>query len=225
MNLLLGAVCSLIPVVGPIALSGWLIGLFWARRENDNPAEFPPFDFQNFVKYLERGLWPFVVSLVAVLALIPVFLVLIFGFMILASAFDSHSEAGKILFGLMMFLSIIVYLVMIIGLNFILVPLLLKAAITQDFVKAFDLKFVKAFLALVWLDLLNAIVFLIGVGIVMLAITVITCYIGGFLLSPVIYFTWMHLQKQLYMLYLERGGEAVPLSEKLNDLPPALPQG
>jgi hypothetical protein len=29
------------------------------------------------------------------------------------------------------------------------------------------------------------------------------------------YFAWMHLTKQLYGLFLQRGGEAVPLSPKL----------
>ena len=34
-----------------------------------------------------------------------------------------------------------------------------------------------------------------------------------------IYFCWVHLHKQLYRLYLSRGGEPVPLSPKLNDIP------
>ena len=38
-----------------------------------------------------------------------------------------------------------------------------------------------------------------------------------FALVPV-YFSWLHLHKQLYRLYLSRGGEPVPESPKLRDL-------
>jgi hypothetical protein len=37
-----------------------------------------------------------------------------------------------------------------------------------------------------------------------------------FALVPV-YFCWVHLYKQLYRLYLSRGGEPVPMSPKLRD--------
>ena len=61
MNLLLGGVCVLIPIVGPIVVLGWLITGFWARRD-ENFETFPDFDFSHFGKYLERGLWPFLVT-------------------------------------------------------------------------------------------------------------------------------------------------------------------
>ena len=54
MNLLLGGVCCLIPIVGPLVLMGWLITGFWAR-EDQRPETFPDFDFNQFGKYLERG--------------------------------------------------------------------------------------------------------------------------------------------------------------------------
>jgi hypothetical protein len=37
------------------------------------------------------------------------------------------------------------------------------------------------------------------------------------------YFSWTHLHKQLYLLYLSRGGEPIPVSPKLNDGPPVMP--
>ena len=43
------------------------------------------------------------------------------------------------------------------------------------------------------------------------------------ILIPIVIYTWHHLQKQLYRLYLARGGEAIPVSQKLADVPPALP--
>ncbi|MCF7731433.1 MAG: hypothetical protein K9N23_07090 [Akkermansiaceae bacterium] len=37
------------------------------------------------------------------------------------------------------------------------------------------------------------------------------------------YFAMAHLDRQLYLLFLERGGDALTLSPKLRDGPPLLP--
>ena len=102
-------------------------------------------------------------------------------------------------------------------------PLMVRATITQDFKSAFNLRFVKSFLALTWKELLAAMLFMLGVGLCLMVLAVVTCYIGAIIAAPVVLFSWHHLQKQLYQLYLARGGEAVPLSPKLLDGPPPLP--
>ena len=71
-NLLLGAVCILIPMIGPLLLTGWHTTCLWARGSDDDPVTAPPFDFQYFTKYLEFGVWPFLVNLTASLLFIPV---------------------------------------------------------------------------------------------------------------------------------------------------------
>src|SRR4051812_34948383 len=94
MNLLLGGVCVLIPIVGPIVLLGWLITGFWARQ-NQAFETFPPFDFSHFGKYLERGLWPFLVTLVASFAFVPVVWILAIPVMLLAGlASQDHRHAA-----------------------------------------------------------------------------------------------------------------------------------
>jgi hypothetical protein len=132
-SMLLGAVAMLIPAIGPLVLGGWHVTGFWARGDDEDPAKFPPFDFQYFGKYLERGLWPFLVNLAASVVMIP----------------------------LMMCLMII---------------------------------------------------------------TIITCSMGMFFAAPISIFSWHHLQKQIYQLYISRGGEPIPLSPKLQDVPPLLPR-
>lgn len=71
MNLLLGGVAMLIPMIGPLVLGGWHVAGFWARGNDEDPARFPPFDFQYSGKYLERSLWPFLVNLAASLVRLP----------------------------------------------------------------------------------------------------------------------------------------------------------
>src|SRR5438034_6215952 len=62
MNLLLGALCALIPIIGPIVLLGYryetVIGLLAVGG-----ARYPDFNFGRFGDYLMRGLWPFLVGL------------------------------------------------------------------------------------------------------------------------------------------------------------------
>jgi len=228
MNLLFASLAALIPAVGPIVVAGWLVSLFWARRETEDPARFPAFDFQFFVKYLERGLWPFLVQLVASLALMPVMVVVMFAVMFGVGAFAPHAHhapraamnaLGFALIGGVAVLDVVAILVF----HLVTLPLTLRATIAQNFTQAFNCGFVRRFLALVWMETFVALLFMFGLGLVMMVVAVFTCYIGLFPGLVIVWFAWHHLQKQLYQLYLGRGGEAVALSAKLLETPPALP--
>lgn len=226
-NLLLGAVTSLIPVLGPMVLSGWLITIFWARGDDDEPSRLPAFDFQYFTKYMERGLWPFLVNLVAGMVMsavmVPLWLVPLLASGMLTNGHHrmQHAEALTLvpLFGSMA----VVYVGVMLAFSLILVPLTLRATLTQAFGPAFNVGFVREFVGLMWKELLLCGCFMFAMSLAMMVLTVITCYIGLFPSIPVMAFMWQHLLKQLYQIYRQRGGTPVPLSSKLNDLPPALP--
>lgn len=231
MNLLLGAVTCLIPVVGPIVVTGWLITIFWARGEDNDPTRMPPFDFQYFTKYMERGLWPFLVNLVAglVISVVPLLLLLplltsgMMGAGAMAEGPHGLEHAAAATF-FMTFVSVMM-LSAVLGLAsaLVLVPLTLRATITQAFGPAFDAGFVWSFIRLMWLELLLCGCFMFAVTLVLSMLGVVTCGIGIFAVMPLMTFVWQHLLKQLYQLYLRRGGEPVPLSPQLNDLPPPFP--
>src|SRR4051812_39799171 len=94
-NLMLRAVRLLIPLVGSIVLNGCHTTIFWARKDQD-PAKIPGFDFNHFVTYLERGLWPFLVGLVVSIVIVPFFMIFMFMVMGGLAAFagpDSHHES------------------------------------------------------------------------------------------------------------------------------------
>ena len=93
MNLLLGGVCVLIPIVGPIVVLGWLITGFWARQD-ENFETFPDFDFSHFGKYLERGLWPFLVAFVVGVGLSIVLVPLVWILMIPAMLIGGGLSSG-----------------------------------------------------------------------------------------------------------------------------------
>ena len=222
MNLLLGLVALIIPAVGAIVLGGWLITGFWSRKDDENPATFPDFNFEHFMKYLEKGVWPFLVNLVTSIALVPVFIVIMFIPMIIVGALGSNSsgEGAGILGMLMSLVMLVLYGVAMAAIFFVGTPLMLRSTITQDFAKAFDFGFVKRFIILTKGEMIMAALFMLGVALVLMIITVVTCGIGAILAlaaAPVVMYSWHHLQKQLYKAYLSRGGDPVPVSPKLTD--------
>jgi Protein of unknown function (DUF4013) len=224
-NLMLGAVTILIPLVGPLALSGWHVSVFWARGNRDDPAGIPPYDFQNFGKYLERGVWPFLVGMVASLVFIPVMMCLVLPLFLFTGVMGSrhgHGSEEVVIVALIVGIACLQILLSL-AYQILTMPLMVRATITQDFSSAFNLRFAKSFLSLTWKELLASMLFMLGVGLCLMILAVVTCYIGAIVAAPVVIFSWHHLQKQLYQFYLARGGEAVPLSPKLQDGPPPLP--
>jgi Protein of unknown function (DUF4013) len=229
MNLLFGGLCVLIPVVGPMVVLGWLITGFWARQ-NENFETFPEFDFAHFGTYLERGLWPFLVAFVASLAvsivMVPLAWVLMIPTMLIGGGLSGggHNANASGCFGVFaVLLMMLVWAVMIVVLMLALVPLKIRASLTQDFASSFDLGFVKKFVALTWKEIIVSTLFVMVTGVLFFCLGLIVFCVGAYFATVLVYFSWTHLQKQLYALYLSRGGEPVPLSPKLNDAPAAMP--
>ena len=227
MNLLLGGVCVLIPIVGPIVVLGWLITGFWARQDQ-NFETFPDFDFSHFGKYLERGLWPFLVAFVVSMAvsivMVPVAWILMIPMMVVGGMSSGGHENAAGCFGILaLILMMLVWAVMIVGLMLVLVPMKIRASLTQDFAKSFDIGFVKRFVALTWKEMVLSSLFVFATGILFLCLGAIVFCVGVYFASVLTYFSWTHLHKQLYALYLSRGGEPIPLSPKLTEPLPAVP--
>jgi hypothetical protein len=224
MNLLLAGVCGLIPLIGQIVIKGWLITGFWAR-EDERCETFPDFDFNNFGKYLERGLWPYLVTLVTSLVLGMALAFCISPIAILSSLVLPHdnSSGGGCVAAIMGIFLTALYLVLIVVIFVILTPLTLRASITQDFAQAFNFAFAKRFIALMWKEIVLSSLFLVAASILLAGVGALLLCVGMVFATVPIYFCWVHLHKQLYALYLSRGGEPIPLSPKLRDYPPPAP--
>ena len=217
MNLLLGGVCVLIPIIGPIVLLGWLVTVFWARNEQ-TAESYPPFDFANFGKYLERGLWPFLVTFIPSMLIVPLVWVALIPLMLvggLSAGNEGNAAAclGLVVALVVILVSVALMLVMIV----VLVPLHISAAITQDFLKAFNFAFLKRFVALTWKETVLGSLFLMVAGGVLMCVGLLVVCVGMYFAIVPVYFAWGHLNRQLYALFLSRGGEALPLSAKLRD--------
>ena len=224
MNMLLAGVCVFIPILGPIVIKGWLITGFWARQD-ERCETFPDFDFGHFGKYLERGLWPFLVTLVSSLALGMVVGIFVVPVAMISALLvpNGHGSASGCIGAIVAIFMFIFYVMLVVGMLIVLTPLTLRASITQDFGQAFNFAFLKRFITLMWKEIILSSLFQIVVGILLMGVGALAICVGMYFALVPVYFCWMHLHKQLYALYLSRGGEPIPVSPKLHDYPPRAP--
>lgn len=230
MNLLLGGVCVLIPIAGPMALMGWHIGALYGRPNWKEFTTYPEFDFGKFGQYLERGVWPFLVQIVVSLAVVPIMMLVVMVptmamMAVMVPQADSHpTHPPEVPPALLAIIPLLVLgYVAIFGLMMLVSkPLMIRAAMTQDFGKAFNWSFFKSFTAKTWVLQVCSAVFLMAAGLVLAVVGVMACFIGMYFTISIAFFAHWHLDRQIYELYLQRGGEPVPLSPKLGTVPPPL---
>jgi uncharacterized membrane protein len=168
----------------------------------------------------------FVAGLAVSIVMVPLAWVLMIPTILIGGGLFSggHDANAGSCFGVFaLMLTTLVWVVMITALMLALVPLKIRASLTQDFAKSFDLGFVKQFVALTWKEIVISSLFVMITGVLFFCLGLIAFCVGVYFATVLVYFSWTHLQKQLYALYLSRGGEPVPLSSKLNDAPPAMP--
>jgi hypothetical protein len=216
MNLLLAGVCVFIPFIGQIVIKGWIIGGLWGR-DDERPEAFPDFDFGKFGIYLERGLWPFLVTLVSGLAMGLVLAIVLIPAALLSTAVTHGTHDNGCVAAIMALFMFCFYIIVIVAMLFVITPLTLRATLTQDFAQSFNLPFVKRFASLMWKEILLAALFQVVASAVLGAVGFLALCIGICFATVIMYFCWMHLHKQLYRLYLSRGGEPIPVSPKLRD--------
>lgn len=220
-NLLLGGLCTFIPIIGPMVVLGWLISGFWGRP-NPVPETFPDFDFAHFGKWLERGLWPMLVALVASVGMYLVFMIPMVVIISSVGAFASAggrigSENARLLGGVGVLAIIGMEVLMMLFMILVLKPLMLRASLTQDFAQAFDLHFIRRFISLTWVELLLSTLFAMLVSCFLALLGLLAFCVGIFLVPGITYFMMSHLDQQLYHLYVRRGGEPILVSPKLSE--------
>jgi hypothetical protein len=211
MNLLLGAVCNLIPVVGPVVLLGYqyevVLGLLASRG-----SRYPDFDFNRFADYLLRGLWPFLIQLIASILLFPVYFIFIgIPVMILIGLAGAAGDDGGpvILFvGLPLLLLFVIPLCILPTILFL--PLMLRAGLALDFAEGFNMGWAVDFLKKIWFELILAMLFLAFTGAVLGILGLLACYIGLFVVMPIVFLAQAHLLYQIYQIAVTRGTPPVP---------------
>jgi len=213
MNLLCGTVCQLIPFIGPLVFLGYQFEIVEALHRRPGRT-YPDFDFNRFVDYLTRGVWPFLVALLASVVIVPLMMVLVYGPMILIFlAGTADDAAAGIAAAIVIPLAILLGVALFVLIGLLMTPIVLRAGLAQDFGKAFDLAFAKGFVRRVWVEMVLACLFLMVTYPIILMGGMALCFVGVYPAAVLFMLAQIHLVYQLYELYLARGGTPIPLKE------------
>ncbi|HZN36081.1 MAG TPA: DUF4013 domain-containing protein [Pirellulaceae bacterium] len=211
MNVLLTAVCTLIPVIGPLVLMGYQYEVMIALLMSGG-ARYPDFDFNRFADYLIRGLWPFLVGLVASLVLVPLMMVLFIPMMLLfVGAANAGQDAGPFVVLIGMPILVLLNLAIVIVFQMVLLPLQLRAGLAQDFGVAFNFQWIVNFAKKTWLEMVLGLLFVTFSYLVLAMLGFLVFCVGVYAAVALFVLAQAHLLYQLYLLFLSRGGEPVQI--------------
>lgn len=215
-NLLFAALCGIaggvIPVLPGLVLLGYQAEIFEGVFLYPT-QHYPDFKLDRLTEYLVRGLWPFVVMLVAGIACAPLMLLAVgmpLALTAIAGVATLGDEAPVAILLVLPFILLLMIATAIL-LNLAIVPLLLRAVLTQDLAKTFDLHFARDFIQRVWKEALLSGLFLIAVAFGAQVLGLAMACVGILFTVPIVQFVQAHLAVQLYRIYLARGGEPIPI--------------
>jgi hypothetical protein len=210
-NILFGVLCQLLPMIGPIVWLGYEFDVLEAKHRRGDEDDYPDFSFDRFVPYLVRGIWPFLVNLVMSLPLVLIMMVLWIGGVTLAAALTQGQGGAAV--AVVFFLAFAFLLAGSLVLGVVLAPMYLRAGLSQDFASAFSLGFVRDFLGRTWKELILSQLFLMATSVPLVLLGMALFCVGLYPAAAVVGLAGHHLYYQLYELYLERGGDPIPLKE------------
>lgn len=208
-NLLFAIVLMVIPIVGPIALSGWLCEVH-QRLVRRHPQPMPKIDFADFGHLLGRGVTPFVVNLVTLVPIILIFYALGFGvaFGAIAAGAATNEPLLSIAVGVVGAIVLVFFWCLF---AIVLNASMTRAELTEEFGRALSFGEMMGYAR----DTAGKVIIktftfgFVSFGIVLLGI--LACYIGLYPAIAILQIAGMHLRWQLYEDYLARGGNPIEL--------------
>ncbi len=200
-NLLAGAACQFVPVLGPMAFTGYAFELVESVPRNGD-RDHPVFDLGHLESYLLRGLWPLIVQMAG---LIPVMLV---SLVLLAAMADTSAVTtrARVTLGL---LPPVVFGVLLV-LSVFLAPLTLYVGLRQEL--AGVQAFVQDYFRRVGRETLLTQVFVAVTGTSVALVGGSLFCVGVYPALALVHLAQYHLLAQLYGLYLQRGGKRLATS-------------
>lgn len=225
LNILLVTVCSFIPIVGYIVIMGYQLAII--EQLHLRPTQvYPDFDFNQFVDYLKRGVWPFLIFLIVYVVCMPIMMVLFYGPMVfLAIVGAGNEDIVPALAAVVIPLEVLLIFVGVILLLLLLTPMFLRAGLMQDLPAALNWRWIRDFLRRVWLDALLGHLFLYVTYLILIPFGFMCFFVGIYFILTMWMMAQAHLLYQLYHLYLQRGGEKIPLATAVPPMRPEMMGG
>lgn len=215
-KVLIGTLFSLIPVVGPIVVTGWLsLALRRAVSGQDAPLPRLDFDFEYLKNLVMAGFKGFLAQLLWSLPLVVVFMGAYAGCIVSAVVVAGASRSSGNDPGLAMLIVALVFCVvmpiLIIGASLPLNIARMRAEITDD-LGAARIKEVFGMTRLMMKELIvgQLVLMCIGFG-VLLPFGLITLTLGLYPAAIVMQVIATYWLAEVYRRYLEKGGEPLPV--------------
>lgn len=220
MTVILGGVCQLIPIIGPMVLTGYQFDIIEALQR-DPRGGYPDFTFDRFVDYLKRGVWPFLVSLlVNAIVSIPAAIVgYVLAFVVALASHAAGQHAGPVVAFVGTGGFSLLFMALLIAVGLVSVPMWLRAGLMQDFAEAFRFEFARDFIRTVWKEMLLTALFLFGSSLVIGLAGATVCCVGIYPAAALVMLAMAHLNYQLYQTYLSRGGAPIPVKSTVDSQP------
>lgn len=216
LNLLLIAVCFLIPIIGPLVVLGY--GVLVEKAAIQDPlGPAPRFDFSKFTDHLRRGVAPFVAGLL----LLPLWIIIVAIVFIPLIVILANSHAQGIEVAALFAAAYLLTMILMLFAGIFVWPIALRAMLEQKILSAFGLGFVLDFHRRVWPEEAK----LAGAWILlMVPLILFSCipFLSYFLVAGLLLISW-HAHAQLYRLYLARGGMPLDFTPVTVELAPAFP--
>jgi len=206
-NCLIGVVFLFIPIVGPIALAGWLCEIH-QRLVRGHPQPMPKLDFTDLGHFLGRGVAPFLVQLVLS---VPVSIMIVGGYFV--TAFGSLAiiaATGEPLLGLLVVLVVAVGVgVLSLVLGIVMNAAFTRAELTESIGDALSIGPVLQYTRTTWLQVLikNILFGFVGLGLILVGMALFC--VGIYPAAIVLQVAAMHLRWQIYRYHVDRGGEPI----------------
>lgn len=202
-NILLTGLVTCIPIIGAMVVNGFGLVLV-DERSTGRTNSYPDFDFNRFADYLIRGVWVFLVGLIVAVCMFPISFV---EGIVFAVAQSSGNDVVALVATLLHF-------AFAIGLNvlmmLIVMPMGLRAGMTNSFGEAFNFAFIKDFLGKMWMEQIAGLLiwsilswFIVVIGMLLFCIGIIPAF-------GIVMIAYWNLATQLYQVYVGRGGQEIP---------------
>jgi len=218
----------LAPVIGQLIVIGYAYNAV-AVLCRDRAIPAPRFSSAHTDGYLHRGASPWGFSAMYATVVFPITFVAIYVIMMVVGltflfAFSGGSGSTTTLWivSIVALLLILALLSLCFFLLAMLSPMSLRSALAQQFGNGFYLRWVWDFFRRVWFELFLSLIFWIVSGaLVVIVGSVLTLGIGAPVSIALVHLAGVHLNYQLYLLYLQRGGSPIPMAPVM--LPPNSP--
>lgn len=222
MNLLLGSVLMLIPIVGPIVFMGWQLRIMQHLVKGE-ASPIPRFDFSDFGFYLGKGVIPFVVSLLVMLPFFFIIFILIFGSIFGIGAMTAQHLPGEYIAVIGVLAFVMVFALGFFPMAVFGIAALTRAYLTEDFGPAMNLSKIMQYAGAVWKRVLIAYLIFLPLSFVLMFVGMAALYVGMYPAMVIMNLAWVYITWEIYQLYLQEGGEPIPMKDPLERLPSQKP--